>query len=105
VTIGGVTIPKGAAVQIMLFSPQRDETVFEDPDRLDIHRENAKKHFAFGRWTHMCLGSNLAKLEARVAFEIFLDRLPDMRLVPDQEWRWVPNMTIPEFRSLLVEWD
>lgn len=105
VTLGGVTIPKGAAVQLLIYSPQRDETVFEDPDRLDIHRENAKKHFAFGKWTHMCLGSNLAKLEARVSFELFLDRIPSMRLVPDQEWRWVPNMTIAEFSSLLVEWD
>jgi cytochrome P450 len=104
VTIGGTTIPKGAKVQILLFSPQRDETVFEDPDRLDIHRPSAKKHFAFGRWTHMCLGANLAKLEARVSFELFLDRLPDMRLAPDQDWQWVPNMTIPEFTSLKLEW-
>jgi cytochrome P450 len=52
----------------------------------------------------MCLGANLARLEARVSFELFLDRLPNMRLVPDQEWRWVPNMTIPEFISLLLEW-
>ena len=104
VTIGGATIPKGAAVQIMLFSPQRDETVFDDPDALDIHRPDAKKHFAFGRWTHMCLGAHLARLEARVSFELFLDRLPDLRLVPDQEYRWVPNMTIPEFKTLKVEW-
>jgi cytochrome P450 len=104
VMIGGTTIPKGAAVQIMLFSPQRDETVFEDPDTLDIHRPNTKKHFAFGRWTHMCLGANLARLEARVSFELFLDRLPNMRLAPNQEYRWVPNMTIPEFTSLKLEW-
>jgi cytochrome P450 len=104
VTVGGVTIPKGAAVQILLFSPQRDESVFDDPDTLDIHRPDAKKHFAFGRWTHMCLGSHLARLEARVSFELFLDRIPDMRLVPDQEYRWVPNMTIPEFKTLQVEW-
>ena len=104
VEIGGTVIPKGAAVQIMLFSPQRDETVFENPDTLDIHRPNVNQHFAFGRWTHMCLGANLARLEARVSFELFLDRLPRMRLVPDQEYRWVPNMTIPEFSSLQVEW-
>jgi len=104
VTIGGTMIPEGSAVQILIFSPQRDETVFEDPDTLDIHRPNVNKHFAFGRWTHMCLGANLARLEARVSFELFLDRLPNMHLVPDQEWRWVPNMTIPEFISLLLEW-
>lgn len=104
VTIGGVEIPKGAAIALLIYSPQRDESVFEDPDRFDIHRENVNQHYAFGRWTHMCLGANLARLEARVSFEQFLDRLPDMRLVPGQEYRWVPNMTIPEFTSLLVEW-
>ena len=103
-TIGGVTIPKGAQIQILIFSPQRDETVFEDPDRLDIHRENTKKHYAFGRWAHMCLGAHLARLEARVSFELFLERLPKLRLVPGQEYRWIPNMTIPVFTSLLVEW-
>lgn len=104
VELGGVTIPRGAAVQLMIYSPQRDETVFENPDELDIHRPNAKRHFAFGRWTHMCLGSNLAKLEARISFELFLDRLPDMRLVEGQEYSWVPNMTIPQFEALQVEW-
>lgn len=104
VELGGVRLPKGANVHMMLFSPQRDETVFEDPDRFDIHRSNAKAHFAFGRWTHVCLGANLAKLEARVSFEAFMDRIPDMRLVAGQEWRWAPNMTIPGFESLLLEW-
>lgn len=104
VRIGDVTIPKGAQVQILLYSPQRDESVFVEPDRLDIHRENANKHYAFGRWAHMCLGAHLARLEARVSFELFLKRLPNLRLVPVQEYRWIPNMTIPEFKSLTVEW-
>jgi hypothetical protein len=46
----------------------------------------------------------VARLEARVSFELFLDRLPGLRLVPDQEYRWVPNMTIPEFKTRKVEW-
>lgn len=104
VTLAGVTIPKGAEVQLILYSPQRDESVFEEPDNFNIHRENANKHFAFGKWTHMCLGANLAKLEARVALESFVERIPDMRLVEGQEYGWVPNMTIAQFKSLLVEW-
>lgn len=104
VSLGGITIPKGAEVQLMLYSPQRDESVFNNPDDFDIHRENANKHFAFGKWTHMCLGANLAKLEARIAIESFMERLPDIRLVEGQEFGWVPNMTIPQFKSLLVEW-
>lgn len=105
VELGGVRIPKGAHLHMMLHSAQRDESVFANPDELDIHRENTKQHFAFGRWTHMCLGANLARLEARISFEAFLDRLPGLRLVPGQEYKWVPHMTIPQFQSLLVEWD
>ena len=105
VELGGVQIPQGAQVHLMLYSPQRDESVFDRPDDFDIHRANAKKHFAFGRWTHMCLGMNLAKLEARLSLEAFLDRLPNVRLVPQQEWHWEPNMTIAQFKSLLLEWD
>ncbi|HKS43643.1 MAG TPA: cytochrome P450 [Amycolatopsis sp.] len=105
VELGGVLIPRGANVHLMLYSPQRDETVFDQPDKFDIHRANAKKHFAFGRWTHMCLGLNLAKLEARLSLEAFMDRLPDVRLVPGQEWAWEPNMTIAQFKSLPLEWD
>jgi cytochrome P450 len=102
---GGVTIPRGAKVHLMLYSLQRDETVFDHPDTFDIHRANANKHFAFGRWTHVCLGMNLAKLEGRLSLEAFMDRLPDVRLTPGQEWAWEPNMTIAQFKSLLLEWD
>jgi cytochrome P450 len=104
VELGGVRIPKGAHIHMMLHSAQRDETIFEDPDELDIHRSNIKQHFAFGRWTHMCLGANLARLEGRISFETFFDRLPDMRLVEGQSFEWIPNMTIPAFKSLVIEW-
>ena len=59
----------------------------------------------FGRYTHACLGAPLARLEGRIAFEMFLDRIPNMRLVEGQEYQWVPNMIIPGFLTLEVEWD
>lgn len=105
VTIGDVTIPKGAKIYILHASPQRDDAVFPDPDSFDIRRENLNKHMSFGRYTHACLGAPLARLEGRIAFETFLDRMPDMRLVEGQEYHWVPNMIIPGFLTLEVEWD
>lgn len=105
VTIGDVTIPKGAKIYILHASPQRDDSVFPDPDSFDIWRENLNKHMSFGRYTHACLGAPLARLEGRIAFETFLDRMPDMRLVEGQEYHWVPNMIIPGFLTLEVEWD
>jgi cytochrome P450 len=104
-TIGDVTIPKGAQIYVLHASPQRDDTVFPDPDAFDIHRDNLNKHMTFGRYTHACLGAPLARLEGRIAFETFLDRIPHMRLVEGQEYHWVPNMTIPGFLTLEVEWD
>ena len=56
-----------------------DEREFPDPERFDIRRE-ITKHLAFGHGTHFCLGSNLARLEARVAFEELHARLPDYEL-------------------------
>lgn len=105
VTIGDVTIPEGAKIYILHASPQRDDAVFPDPDSFDIKRENLNKHMSFGRYTHACLGAPLARLEGRIAFETFLDRMPDMRLVEGQEYHWVPNMIIPGFLTLEVEWD
>jgi hypothetical protein len=57
----------------------RDEREFEDPDRFDPHRR-IRRHLAFGQGLHFCLGANLARLEARVAFEELLARLPEYEL-------------------------
>jgi cytochrome P450 len=105
VTIGDTTIPKGSQIYILHASPQRDETVFPDADSFDIRRGNLNKHMTFGRYTHACLGAPLARLEGRIAFETFLDRIPSIRLVEGQEYQWVPNMIIPGFLTLQVEWD
>ena len=70
--------------QLILFYPSanRDEEVFEDPQRFDIGRR-PNPHIAFGFGTHFCLGASLARLECRVMFGELLRRLPDIRLAPD----------------------
>jgi cytochrome P450 len=52
----------------------------------------------------MCLGAPLARLETRVSLECFADRMPEMRLAPDQPEEWIPHMLTPGLRSLLIEW-
>jgi cytochrome P450 len=103
-TVGGVTIPEGAELYVHYGAPQRDAEVFRDPDSFDITRDDLNKHFAFGRWTHMCLGAPLARLEGRVMLECIIDRIPDVRLVEPQPERWAPNLLTPHFGSLLLEW-
>jgi cytochrome P450 len=71
----GRVVPEGSFMLLLNASANRDETQFPDPDRFDIHRGSS--HLSFGQGLHFCLGSALARLEARVAFEEVLKRWPD----------------------------
>ncbi len=77
--IAGTEIPQGAFVLVALSSANRDEMKFSDPDRFDIHRR-ADDHLSFGFGRHFCVGSHLARLEARIALGALFDRLPNLRI-------------------------
>ncbi len=105
VEIGGIPVPAEAKLILLLGSANRDPTVFPDPDRFDIHRQNAKEHLSFGHGPHFCVGAPLGRLEARVVLEEISARLPSLRLVPGQTLRYLPNVSFRGPLSLLVEWD
>jgi cytochrome P450 len=86
--LSGVEIPEGALMSVALGSANRDETRWADPDRFDLHRKN-DDHLAFGFGEHFCAGSHLARLEARIALDALLDRLPDLRPDPAEPSRIV----------------
>ena len=71
----GHTVTEGSYMLLLNGSANRDETKFDDPDRYDIHRTGG--HLSFGQGLHFCLGSALARLEARIAFEEVLKRWTD----------------------------
>ncbi len=71
----GQTIPEGSVMLLLNGSANRDERHFPDADRFDIHRSGA--HLSFGQGLHFCLGSALARMQARVALEEVLKRWPD----------------------------
>jgi cytochrome P450 len=71
----GRVVPEGSFMLLLNASANRDESQFPDPDRFDIHRRAS--HLSFGQGLHFCLGSALARLEARVAFEEVLKRWPE----------------------------
>ncbi|EUA11476.1 cytochrome P450 [Mycobacterium kansasii 732] len=79
--LGGVSIPAGSSVMPMLGAANRQEDRYPDPDRFDIFRP-ARAHIGFGHGVHVCLGMHLARLEMRVALNLLLDRLPNLRLDP-----------------------
>ncbi|TVS85132.1 cytochrome P450 [Mycobacterium helveticum] len=71
----GRVVPEGSFMLLLNGSANRDERQFPDPDRFDIHRRGG--HLSFGQGLHFCLGSALARMEARVALEEVLKRWPD----------------------------
>jgi hypothetical protein len=85
-TLRGQTIPAGAMVRLVFGAANRDEREFPDAERFDVTRP-APRHLAFGHGTHFCLGARLARLEARVAFEELLARLPDYELTSEPGWK------------------
>jgi cytochrome P450 len=105
VEIGGVKIPAGSKIATSFASAQRDEAVFDNPDEFDLDRADVDRHFAFGKWTHFCLGAPLARMEARVAVEALLDRLPGLRYGPDGPGIEVaPTRLGKFFIHMNVEW-
>jgi cytochrome P450 len=78
----GVEIKAGDKVAMYYTSANRDEDVFADPHRFDIHR-NPNPHLSFGIAEHFCLGVHLARLEGRVFFEELLATFPSIELTGD----------------------
>jgi cytochrome P450 len=79
--VAGVDIPAGSMLMALIGAANRDPRVFEDPDRFDPKRANARRNVAFGHGEHFCPGASLARTEARISFERLLARLDDFRLV------------------------
>lgn len=81
--LGDAPVRRGDLVRVSLAGASRDPVLFPDPDRFDPRRANARLHLAFAQGPHVCLGMHLARLEARIALERALARLPGLRLDPE----------------------
>ena len=83
--LAGVPIRKGQMVLASMHAAHHDPAVFPDPNRLDLRRD-LKELAVFGGGRHFCLGTQLAKLELRIAYSALIDGLPGLRLaVPTAE--------------------
>ena len=80
VSVRGVDIARGDKVYMSYISANRDEDVFDDPNRFDILRDNADKHLAFGIGAHFCLGASLARLQLRCVLAELYTQLPEISL-------------------------
>ena len=103
--INGVDIPADARLLVVLASANHDERHFENPDEVDLYRENTTDHLTFGYGSHQCMGKNIGRMELRIFLEEFTRRLPHLELVPDQEYSYLPNTVFRGPSSLWVQWD
>jgi cytochrome P450 len=97
----GARISRGEQVLAFMSSANRDPAQFADPDRLDLAR-HPNRHLSFAFGIHFCLGAPLARLEARLAFETLLRRLPGLTAGPA---KFKPRIVLRGLRSLPLRWD
>jgi cytochrome P450 len=88
--VGGKTIEADQLVLVWLAAANRDPRQFDRPHEFDITRD-PNPHLAFGRGVHYCIGTQLARMEGRVATNILLDRFPNFRTDPDDQPRFQPS--------------
>ncbi|WP_308406901.1 cytochrome P450 [Streptomyces sp. AC555_RSS877] len=97
--LGGVRLPEGAQLLLMLMGSGSDPEIFPDPERMRPHRTNIRHHLAFGVGRHRCPGASLARTEAAVALRAAADRLPGVRL--EQGGTEPPVLGLLSFRAPL----
>ncbi len=102
VVLGGQAIGKGQAVIAVLGAANRDPERFADPDVLDLARKD-NRHLAFGWAGHFCFGAPLARMEAHIAFETMLRRLPELELVSEPV-SWRANLGLRGLTALPITW-
>lgn len=98
--LGGQKIKEGDKVVMWYLSGNRDESVFEDPDKLIIDRPNARAHVAFGFGVHRCMGNRLAEMQLRILWEEIMTRFHTVEVVGDVER--LPNNFIRGIKDVPV---
>ncbi|MGH0035086.1 MAG: cytochrome P450 [Myxococcota bacterium] len=81
----GQRLRRGEQLVLLLAGANRDPDRFPDPDRLDVTRQDVR-HLSFGHGAHFCIGAQLARLEAALAFRALVRRFPDLSVSGDVAW-------------------
>lgn len=106
VELHGVHIPAGSRVLLVWGAANHDDREFPDPERFDVTRR-AQRHASFGHGVHFCMGSGLARLEARLAFEQWFTRFPECEFIDEptrmtstwaRAFEWIP-LRVNEMRT------
>jgi len=100
--LGGQQIERGQSVIAVIGAANRDPDRFADPDRLDLNRQD-NRHLAFGWGPHFCFGAPLGRIEAQIAFEALLTRLPELEL-GGGPLQWRENLKLRGLEKLAIRW-
>ncbi len=97
--IGGVMVKTGQKIASLLGSANRDETVFDRADELDLTREQ-NPHIGFGAGIHFCLGAPLSRIEMSASLPLLFERFPALAMVETPKRR--PTFVLRGYESILV---
>lgn len=104
--LGGQRLEAGDFVMLRYGAGNRDERQFEAPDEVDLEREKAAMHLAFGSGLHHCIGAPLARQELNLGFAALLERIRDIRLSPDHpEPQAEPSFILRSLPHLFIAFD
>ena len=104
--IGGVKIPDGALINVRYAAANRDERAFGCPEEIDLDRQKAGSHMAFGSGVHHCLGAPLARRELIWGFTAVVDRFEDMSFAPGKnDFAIHPHFLLRSLKALHIEFE
>lgn len=106
VELHGVRIPKGSTIHVRYGAANRDPKAFACPHLVDLDRQNANRHMAFSLGEHFCAGAALSRLEMKVAWDILLQRLANLRAAPGKNnYARIPGAIFHALAELHVQFD
>jgi len=97
--VGGVVVPEGKKIAALLGSANRDASIFEDADKLNLSR-SPNPHIGFGAGIHFCIGAPLARMEMTTSLPMLLESFPGMELAAEPSRR--PTFVLRGYESVLV---
>jgi cytochrome P450 len=101
-SIGGVNIPEDSTVLLFWGAANRDPDVFETPDLVVLNRPVPRRHVAFGRGIHHCVGAPLARMEARILLTSLLEQTSEIGLDQRNSPEWIPSLMVRRHQSLPI---
>ncbi|MEW9856454.1 cytochrome P450 [Novosphingobium sp. M1R2S20] len=110
--VGGVDVPAGTILTVLLAAASNDPNKFENPETFDIDRPHVRDHMGFSRGVHGCLGAPLGRMESRIALEKLLERIPNFWISEKhhgpagaRQFRFEPTYSFRSLADLHIEFD